>query len=349
MFTRSRPKGRSLSPPPPSSSSSLTDDTYEKSDKPFPLSSSGMTYDVESGTLPGPRSLRRALTRRTRIVLAALATVSVLYYLTSGTTSFDPGLPPVTPPPVPELDDFVLDDIWDDLPPPIEGPPHGKAPEPPSRPPRPDHPRYYIIDENDDHYLPNVGRKVASLHPGDKDLKKPEELFPDVDLATFFKPPKVKVFPEERLREIISDPPETDLPREEGKLPPESFAATWKAPADWDAATPGAKEVQWSSFKTKDKAWESAKQKAIRIQRRDAVKRGFAWAWQGYKDKAWGRLLSSNVTNARPRRGTPKVWTRVGSLQRLGCEYCRYPRHAARHGFRGRVQPLSTARQPAQL
>jgi len=105
------------------------------------------------------------------------------------------------------------------------------------------------------------------------------------------KKPVEKKFPDNRLRDISSDPLDTDKPWVKGELPKDSFAARWVAPAKWDAATPGVKKVQWPGFTNKDREWESKDQRAERLKRQAAVKRGFAYAWQKYKDAAWGEYM----------------------------------------------------------
>jgi hypothetical protein len=231
------------------------------------------------------------MNRRSRLMLGTLATVAVIYWMASG-GSYTPPKAPTPAAPLYEWDAELLgDNIWDDLPPVIEGKPQGNAAAPPKRPPRPDDPKYYLIDGNGDHYLTNIGRKIAPLHPAKKDMIDPDDLFPDVDLEVFLKPPTFDEFPTDKLSEIISDPLDTDKPWKKGEHASDSWNAQWTPPENWDAKAPGVKHVQWPYFKTKDREWENKDQKIMRLERQEAVRRGFAYAWQKYKDTAWGESL----------------------------------------------------------
>jgi hypothetical protein len=258
-----------------------------------PLSKDGEAYDVESGGVRGNAlTLRRLLTRRSRVVLGVFACVLVVYYYgfveSSGAGRYAQERPPVVPIRT-DLDELLpVDNIWDEMPPPIDDSPLGNAAAPPKRPPRPDDRRYYVIDKHGDHYLTNIGRKIAPLHPGPKDMHEPEDLFPDVEILEFLKAPVENVFPAERIREIVSPPLDSDNEWRKAALPSDSWNAMWQPPKKWDSPTPGVKTVQWQSFTTKDRDWESKEQEELRIRRREAVRRGFVYAWQKYKDAAWG-------------------------------------------------------------
>jgi mannosyl-oligosaccharide alpha-1,2-mannosidase len=250
-------------------------------------------YDPEAGkfAMPGGRrTLRLMLARKSRLVIGVAALFTIIFYLSQNGPSTVVPPPPVV---VPVGGDgrLPVDDIWDDVPPPVEGV-QGKAPAPPSRPPRPDHPKYYIIDENGDHFLPNAGRKVAPMHPGQKDIVDPADLFPEVELPWHFKAPKSDPFPRERMREIVSEAPDPPNAIVKATLDKKDFSQTWKGPADWNKAGPGVKNVQWPSFELKDRDWESTEQAERREERRKAVKRGFVHAWQAYKDHAWGECAT---------------------------------------------------------
>ncbi|TXT13600.1 hypothetical protein VHUM_00967 [Vanrija humicola] len=126
------------------------------------------------------------------------------------------------------------------------------------------------------------------MHPRKADLVDPATLFPEVDDG-WLKPPAGEKFPDERLREIVSkEQPEDNVASRTGELPADSFAANWEGQEGWNAPRGRIQEMQWSGFKKERSAWETDAQKKLREERRDAVKRGFVYAWQAYKDHAWG-------------------------------------------------------------
>lgn len=134
---------------------------------------------------------------------------------------------------------------------------------------------------------------IAPMHPNLALLPSPSSLFPEVTFADFLAPPEIMIFPDERLREIISEPP-PETPTSQGlTIPPESFSQTWVGPENWDGPRSEMRRAQWEGFARGREGWESEAQKVVREERRDAVRRGFAWAWQAYKDYAWGGWSAS--------------------------------------------------------
>ncbi|GMK54074.1 hypothetical protein CspeluHIS016_0106600 [Cutaneotrichosporon spelunceum] len=251
-------------------------------------------FDSEGGSLSASagaaRSLRRAFKRRVRLVLLSVgALVLVLYMMSPGETEQAPALSkgkgpsrakgrprPVggapapdrlkrpggdrpAPPPPPDLEvDMVHDD---------------------------DHPDYFMLDENGDRFLPNVKQVYAPLHPNEGDYRASERLFSEVDEDILY-PGNSTLFPKERMREIVSDAPVEE--KKQGiTLAPDAFSVTWKGPADWNKPGPGVKNIQWPGFENGTQ-WETRAEKEVREGRRAAVKRGFIYAWQKYKDHAWG-------------------------------------------------------------
>ncbi|BEI89388.1 uncharacterized protein CcaverHIS019_0207500 [Cutaneotrichosporon cavernicola] len=254
-------------------------------------------FDAEGGSLSASagaaRSLRRVLTRRVRLVLLGMGALALVFYMMT------PG---------------------DNEPPPAlskgkgKGPsrtkgtrprPAGGAPAPnklkrpggdrPAPPPPPnlevdmvhdaDHPEYFVLDENGDQFMPNVKQVYAPLHPNDGDYRAPERLFSEVD-EDILVAPKTEPFPQSRMREIVSDAPAEDE-KEGHKLPKDAFSVTWKGPKDWNKPGPGTSKIQWPGF-ANGTEWETKEQMEVREARREAVKRGFMFAWQKYKDHAWG-------------------------------------------------------------
>jgi mannosyl-oligosaccharide alpha-1,2-mannosidase len=137
---------------------------------------------------------------------------------------------------------------------------------------------------------------LPPMHPDLSLLPSPASLFPEVkDIASFLRPPTYKSFPDSRLRDIISDPPDEPVPDagRYAKMPEDAYAKMWKAPAEWEETKGEMRKMQWEGFSSgREDTWETKEEGEVRKERRDAVKRGFVYAWQKYKDYAWGE---SNV------------------------------------------------------
>ncbi|KAL1410960.1 hypothetical protein Q8F55_001903 [Vanrija albida] len=241
-------------------------------------------YDVEAGTLAnGSRSVRRQLSgRRGRLLLGALVIGGVILYLNGPGASSPPhGHGTVV---VPDTDGKLGGgDIWDS-PTPEEDSAPTPAPGKSDARPLGEH---YIVDKYGDHFFPHHTREIAPMHPRKTDLMDPALLFPEVDDA-WLKPPAANAFPDERLREIVSEEQAETSPVKGLELPADAFASTWKGPERWDAPRGRIQDMQWAGFKKARSGWENDAQKKLREERRAAVKRGFVYAWQAYKDKAWG-------------------------------------------------------------
>ena len=53
------------------------------------------------------------------------------------------------------------------------------------------------------------------------------------------------------------------------------------------------RKLQWDGFSTgRRDTWETKEEGEVRKERKDAVKRGFVYAWQKYKDHAWGEYFT---------------------------------------------------------
>lgn len=188
----------------------------------------------------------------------------------------------------------------------------------------------YIVDENGDHFYPDIHRPVTPLDSGV--VVDPADVFSDIDAATHLvPPPKADVFPAELERNISlkPDPDAVELIMASIDIPADAFSVTWKPP-DLEEKTGGtARKVQWAGF---DGAHESDAEKAVREARRDAVRRGFLHTWQAYKDFAWGRCSVAISADNRSRRGATSVQDASGPLQRVGCDHHRLARYAPPHG-----------------
>jgi mannosyl-oligosaccharide alpha-1,2-mannosidase len=131
------------------------------------------------------------------------------------------------------------------------------------------------------------------MHPDISSLPSPSSLFPEVgDIASFLQPPTYEPFPDSRIRDIISSPTVDDSAPDRSRfsnLSAEAYANTWKKPEQWKPDTGEMRKLQWDGFSTgRRDTWETKEEGDVRKERRDAVKRGFVYAWQKYKDHAWG-------------------------------------------------------------
>ena len=140
------------------------------------------------------------------------------------------------------------------------------------------------------------------LPPDDPDpetLPLAEKYFPDID--PFALPaPTLEEFPVDQYTYIY--PPPTSRPRDpepstSRPLPEGSFIETWKSPTWFDPGGGGQKampRVQHDFSRIE----ENEQERSLREGRRDAVRRAFAYAWQQYKEKAWGTYWVPAVTLA---------------------------------------------------
>jgi len=247
-------------------------------------------HDVEAG-IPSPGCYpKRFLARRARWIFGVAIAAGVVLYIS------DYRYAPLRPPRLSgewKSDGEVgeLEDIWED-----EGGvetaepkgwgwglglPFGKPAPPPS-----------AEEDDEDAFVP-VDDYIAPMHPDLSLLPAPSKLFAEVHLPDFLKPPEDDFFPNERLREIISDPPPEvgTTPVEGWVIPDDAFSKNWVGPEMWDQPKGDVRRVQWEGFARGRDGWETAEQKMVREERREAVRRGFVWAWQAYKTYAWGGQL----------------------------------------------------------
>nr|XP_031861035.1 uncharacterized protein CI109_003395 [Kwoniella shandongensis]KAA5528107.1 hypothetical protein CI109_003395 [Kwoniella shandongensis] len=163
----------------------------------------------------------------------------------------------------------------------------------------------FIVDANGDHFIPDWKQSIAPMHPDVSLLPPPSSLFPEIDI-TSSSPPENTPFPQERYREIYSEPP--DIPPEIGnELPSDAWVKSWVAPDNWDVKgdKSSIKRVQWPGFAGGRDRWESEKEKVVREERKEAVRRGFKHAWEAYKQNAWGHdeVMPVSMTSSDPFNG----------------------------------------------
>ncbi|ORX33405.1 glycosyl hydrolase family 47-domain-containing protein [Kockovaella imperatae] len=120
-------------------------------------------------------------------------------------------------------------------------------------------------------------------------VASPSELFPEISLQDYFKPPPEDPFPENLLRTIISPPPKTNNKNKDyvWEAGPKTFRHQWVPPDNWDEQKE-VRKIQWEGFARGREGWENEAERKVREERKEAVRRGFAYGWQGYKDFAWG-------------------------------------------------------------
>ena len=244
-----------------------------------PPGSASYRRDLESGRLPVGFLSR--LTPR-RVIVFALAGFGVLGYLwVSGSLDAD---------------------TWPDWPI-ISGslaPHRTDAPK--------EHP--YTVDEYGDHFLYDYPQGIPSFDPDLSTLYKPDELFKQINLKTHFHLPQANAYPDAQMKDIYNPPRHPTPEPIKNPVPADSYAKTWKPPGGWDEGKKEMPQVQASKFRG-DKT-ETRK-------RREAVRRGFAHAWQAYKDYAWGsfllpyvdsmdRRIPSRSSNEAPRGREATVW-----------------------------------------
>ncbi len=139
---------------------------------------------------------------------------------------------------------------------------------------------------------------IDALTPDDP---PPEELppgfsiLPEVDVD-HLAPPVYKPFPKDLMNELYANAGYPNSPDRyvDAELPDDAFAKHWRSP-QWyaQAATHNAAErdriiprVQYD-FAAHP---ESEERRRDREERKEAVKRGFVYAWQKYKEHAWGEV-----------------------------------------------------------
>lgn len=234
-------------------------------------------YDPELagavGTTGGVGAFVRRRLRRPRLIFVGLTVFGLLYYYSD---SLRPQQPPgivVSP------DDSGMG--WGDA-------AHDNETKPKPKPLE----QYtgaeaeFVVDENGDHYYPNIMTPAAApLVPNPDELMDPASFFPEVG-TDFLQRPVVKEFPDADLAMIVSAPPPDHEKHKQIELEPGAYSETWKGPEEWKPKYGNAKPIQWDGFKSGN--YESAERRKTREARRDAVKRGFVYAWQKYKDHAWG-------------------------------------------------------------
>lgn len=271
-------------------------------------------YDVEAGLSSPGRYARRFLARRARWILGVLVAAGVVLFLSDHGSAPGKLAGPLVDGERLAEDGVVsegLEDIWEEEQVGESGKEGGKGwnwgfglpfhrpgltPTPTTTEDGGESGQGGGGDEGTDVRLP-IDDYIAPMHPDLSLLPPPSSLFSEVDLATFLRPPEIDPFPEERLREIFSEPPEEVVTQNGWIMPEDAYSRIWVKPEEWDEPKGEMRRVQWEGFARGREGWENAEQRKVREERREAVKRGFVWAWQAYKTHAWGRShLTSSLS-----------------------------------------------------
>jgi hypothetical protein len=137
---------------------------------------------------------------------------------------------------------------------------------------------------------------VKSLPPDDptpEQLPPGSTILPDVNVDSLPPPSSDKPFPNELLKELyLHQFPDRPDPQLNKQMREDAFVLQWSSP-DWfdDARNHNAIKRDGiiprlqHDFSAEE---ESKLDKELREERKEAVKRGFVYAWQKYKDYAWG-------------------------------------------------------------
>lgn len=126
-------------------------------------------------------------------------------------------------------------------------------------------------------------------------LPRADSILPEMSVKSL-KRPKVRKFPGSHYDKLYDLPSEGPIKEHEpDPMPEDAFERHWTSP-DWfkpDLDSTGSSlpliQADNNAFK------ESHAEKELRLGRRDAVKRAFMHAWQGYKDYAWGKFCNRNA------------------------------------------------------
>lgn len=154
-----------------------------------------------------------------------------------------------------------------------------------------------LDNESNDAREAAIAAALESLEwpPDDPDpetLPLAEEYFPEID--PFNLPgPNIEKFPLEEYTYLYPPPsaePEEPQRSTSRPLPEGSFTETWESPSWFDPGGGGQTELPRVQYDF-EQVEESEQDRGTREGRRDAVRRAFAFAWQQYKDKAWGEFL----------------------------------------------------------
>jgi mannosyl-oligosaccharide alpha-1,2-mannosidase len=135
------------------------------------------------------------------------------------------------------------------------------------------------VDAYGDHFLPHYPQNIPTFDPDISLLPEPESIYASINLKTHLHLPQSNAYPEARIGEIHNPPRNPPDEATKRPVPTNAYSQVWQGPEDWDKGGVEMPKVQARNF---------GGDRKLMKRRREAVKRGFAHAWQAYKDFAWG-------------------------------------------------------------
>ena len=141
----------------------------------------------------------------------------------------------------------------------------------------------FVVDEFGDQFLYDYPLNIPTFDPDISLLPSPDELFTSVNLKTHFHLPQANAYPDAKLSDVHNPPRHPPLEITKNPVPTDAYSKKWQAPEGWDEGGVDMPKVQARKFNG---------DRRLMKKRREAVRRGFAHAWQAYKDFAWGMSVS---------------------------------------------------------
>jgi hypothetical protein len=125
-------------------------------------------------------------------------------------------------------------------------------------------------------------------------LPRADSILPETSVKSL-KRPKVRKFPDSHYDKLYDLPIEGPIKEHEpDPMPEDAFERHWTSP-DWFKPDRDSTGSSLPPVQARSALRESHAEKELRLGRRDAVKRAFIHAWQGYKDYAWGKFTNSDA------------------------------------------------------
>lgn len=135
--------------------------------------------------------------------------------------------------------------------------------------------------------------RLALDDPFPSQLPMGRAILPGISTTDLPPPRSHQKFPQQLLPTLYpAGPPTSDIQEHivNPRTPVHPFVKNWTSPEWFDTEGRNAKRlprVQWDFARNP----VSGKRRRVNDERREAVKRAFVFAWQKYKDKAWGEFL----------------------------------------------------------
>ncbi|KAI5453762.1 hypothetical protein NCC49_005575 [Naganishia albida] len=144
--------------------------------------------------------------------------------------------------------------------------------------------------------------RLAPDDPFPNQLPPGNTILPDVQTASLPRPRSHRSFPPELLHTLYpSSPPETPVQEHivNPHTPVHPYIKNWTSPAWFRTDGAGGQAMPRVQADFSGKVRVGEQRRKVNAERAEAVKRAFVYAWQRYKDKAWGH------DEVRPVTGVP--------------------------------------------